>query len=120
RAVAMRNLRRENTLLQLHVRERTAELEIANRELDAFCYSVSHDLRAPLRAVDGFTNILLEDFAPELSPGARELLDRVVASARHMGQLIDDLLRLSQVGRQALSKRTVNMAAEVRRILGEL
>ena len=93
---------------QLH--ERTAQLEAANKELEGFCYSVSHDLRAPLRSIDGFTHALLESFGQHLDPAAREYLDRVRAASRRMTQLIDDLLHLSRVGRREMRIETVDLS----------
>jgi two-component system, sensor histidine kinase and response regulator len=95
-------------------------LEDANRDLEAFSYSVSHDLRAPLRAVDGFSEILSGKFAAEMPPEAQQLLSKVSAGAKRMGQLIDDLLRLSRTSRQVLSKRPVNVTALVQSVLDEL
>ena len=88
--------------LEGRVVHRTAALEAANRELEAFSYSVSHDLRAPLRAVDGFARILVEDHCRELTPEARKCLDVITDRTRHMGQLIDDLLRFSRLGRSVV------------------
>ena len=96
------------------------DLEAANKELETFSYSVSHDLRAPLRAVDGFSSMLLEEFSPQMPPEAKLLLNNVRTSAKQMGQLIDDLLRFSSLGRQALSKRSVNISAHVHEVLEEL
>jgi PAS domain S-box-containing protein len=108
--------------LQELVRERTAELEAANRELEAFSYSVSHDLRAPLRAIDGFAQAIVEDAGPPLSQPARGHLDRVSAAAGRMGELIDDLLDLARIARLPLERKEVdlselaqNTAAELRR-----
>jgi len=97
RALAVRNLQVANAELQRRVRERTEELEVANKELEAFSYSVSHDLRAPLRAVTGFSTILMEDHASELSEGARKHLNTVASSAKRMEQLIEDLLAFSRL-----------------------
>ncbi|HZP92559.1 MAG TPA: response regulator [Burkholderiales bacterium] len=113
RALDIRRLRMENAVLERSVRERTAELEAANRELEAFSYSVSHDLRAPLRAVNGFSNILLEDYLAQLPAEAQRLLNQVSIHAGRMGQLIDDLLRFSRLSRQPLSPQPVNVAALV-------
>ena len=97
--------------LELRVRERTAELQAANKELESFSYSVSHDLRAPLRAIDGYALMLAEDYGDRLDDEGRRLLKVVRASAEHMGQLIDDLLRFSQVGRRPLMLMTLDMRA---------
>jgi light-regulated signal transduction histidine kinase (bacteriophytochrome) len=105
-----------NAELEQRVRERTAELEAANAELEAFCYSVSHDLRAPLRAVDGYARMLQEDYAGRLDAEAERLLGVVRGNARRMGQLIDDLLAFSRLGRQqpvAQSVDMTRMAADV-------
>lgn len=95
-----------NAELELRVKERTAQLEAANRDLESFTYSVSHDLRAPLRHLDGFSRILVEEYAPQIPDGAKEHLQRVRAATAHMGQLVDDLLNLARVGRGSL--RIVN------------
>ena len=100
--------------------QRTAELEAANRDLEAFSYSVSHDLRGPLRAINGFSAILLEDHAAELSPDARQLLTTVIDTAKQMNALIEDLLRFSRLGTQSLSKKPVNIANLVHEVLDEL
>jgi signal transduction histidine kinase len=97
--------------LESRVEQRTAELSAANRELEAFSYSVSHDLRAPLRAIAGFVQILEEDHGASLDPQARHHLARVSANARRMGQLIDDLLSFSRIGRSTLTRQTFDMTA---------
>lgn len=104
-------LRKLNEELEARVRGRTAELESTNRELEAFTYSVSHDLRAPLRHIDGFSKLLLEEHGPELSDQARHYLTRVRDGARRMGQLVDDLLSLSRVGRQEVRWHIVGLSA---------
>jgi PAS domain S-box-containing protein len=109
-----------NTDLERRVVERTAELESAITELDAFSYSVSHDLRRPLRAVNGFTSILMQRHASALTPEGRGLLQRVLNSAQNMGQLIDDLLAFSRLGRQSLQKRPVLPTVVARSALAEL
>jgi light-regulated signal transduction histidine kinase (bacteriophytochrome) len=101
------------------VSRRTAELEAANLELEAFSYSVSHDLRAPVRHVDGFVRLLEKELAP---PGAKvaHYLATISAAARRMGALIDDLLTLSRTGRQALALQRVNLDAMVRELIREM
>jgi len=120
RALTVRRLRIENAELERHVRQRTAELEAANKELEAFSYSISHDLRAPLRHIDGFANILLEKFSPGMPDEAQRLLGSVVGGARRMGRLIDDLLRFSRLSRQPLSKQAVNLSSLVQQVLEQL
>jgi len=102
------------------VRERTAELEEANRELEAFSYSVSHDLRAPLRAIDGFTQAVVEDCGTHLDAKACAHLDRVSAAARRMSELIDDLLNLARIARLPLERKPVNLSELARTIAAEL
>jgi PAS domain S-box-containing protein len=109
-----------NAGLESRVRERTAELEASTRELDAFAYSVSHDLRAPLRAVAGFSELLLEDYGSELDAIGRDYLARVVAATARMSRLIDDLLTLSRATRAELRWRPVDLTAIAQRILADL
>jgi PAS domain S-box-containing protein len=97
--------------LEVLVNERTNELTRLNKELEAFSYSVSHDLRAPLRAVDGFSHALLEDYGSQLDDTARDYLLRVRAGTQRMAELIDDLLQLSRVSRSGLNKQTVDISA---------
>jgi PAS domain S-box-containing protein len=111
---------RLNAGLESRVRERTAELEASTRELDAFAYSVSHDLRAPLRAVAGFSELILEDYGSALDATGRDYLSRVVAATTRMSRLIDDLLTLSRATRAELSWRPVDLSAMARRILADL
>jgi signal transduction histidine kinase len=106
---------KENELLQ-----RTAELEGALKELETFSYSVSHDLRAPLRAIDGFSRVVLEDHGELLNDEGRGYLQRVVAAAHRMGELIDDLLALSKVSRRELNITEVNLSALANDIVTEL
>lgn len=120
RALTIRKLRLENAALERRVRERTDELEAANKELEAFSYSVSHDLRAPLRAMSGFSHILVEDYAAQMPAEAQHLLDNVCKSARRMEQLIEDLLQFSRMSRQPLSKRSLKVSTLVREVIGEL
>lgn len=101
------------------IAERTQQLRAANEELEAFSYSVSHDLRAPLRAIDGFSRILEEDFAAELSAQACHYLKRVRDNACQMGTLIDDLLDFSRLGRKSLRKSTISTIELVERAVAE-
>jgi light-regulated signal transduction histidine kinase (bacteriophytochrome) len=102
------------------LREKNLELEKANGELEAFSYSVSHDLRAPLRAIDGFSKILLADCAAGLGEEGRRHLERVRANAVRMGHLIDDLLEFSRLSREPLNQQTVRPGELVRACLEEL
>jgi signal transduction histidine kinase len=125
-SLAMQNSRlynqskQQSLQLEKTVEERTAQLQKANKELESFSYSVSHDLRSPLRAVDGFSRILLEEHNAELSPDAQHYLGLVRSNAVQMGHLIDDLLTFSRTSRQPLAKRPVNPAEVVEQILEEL
>ncbi len=111
RVRAERDLARLHGELELRVRARTAELEAANRELESFCYSISHDLRAPLRAIDGFALALSEDCAEVLDQQGRSHLKRVRGATGRMGRLIDDLLQLSRFARAGLHRQTVDLSA---------
>ena len=113
-------LRRLKGELEERVVMRTAQLEAANKELESFAYSVSHDLRAPLRAIDGFCQILVTEHAPGLDGEPRRYLQRVSENTRKMGRLIDDLLHFSRLGRQAMTRQPVAMADLVRQCLEEL
>jgi signal transduction histidine kinase len=106
--------------LELRVRERTDDLETANKELEAFSYSVSHDLRAPLRAVDGYARMLEEDYGGTLDAEGTRLLGAVRANSHRMGQLIDDLLAFSRLGRTPLRTQPVEMQPLVQQIVDEL
>ena len=109
-----------NTELEQRVAERTADLEAANEELEAFSYSVSHDLRAPLRAVNGFAGLVIEEFGPQLPADAQRYLDRIRNGSKQMGLLIDDLLAFSRLSRQPLKRHTVDMAKLVQIVLDDL
>jgi signal transduction histidine kinase len=113
-------LRASEARLEVRVAQRTAELSAANRELESFSYSVSHDLRAPLRAIDGFSQALREDEGPRLSEDGLHLLKRLQAAATRMGQLIDDLLQLSRVTRAELHREPVDLSALTASVLDEL
>lgn len=109
-----------NEELEQRVQERTAQLEEANKELESFAYSVSHDLRAPLRAIDGFSRILLEECKDTLDEEAQGYLDRIAAGSRRMGQLIDDILKLSRLSRTEMAFYRFDLSAMVRDIAAEL
>jgi signal transduction histidine kinase len=109
-----------NAQLEQRVAERTAELAAANKELEAFSYSVSHDLRAPLRAIIGFSELLKQDAGSVLPPDAGQHLQRMGDSARQMGKLIDDLLDLSRITLQELHRGRVNLSELSQSILAEL
>ncbi len=106
--------------LNIELEQNLIELEITNRELESFSYTISHDLRAPLRAIDGFTQILKEDYVERLDDEAKRLMDVVMSNAKKMGQLIDDLLQFSRLGKQEIIKTSVNMEELVNQILNEL
>lgn len=106
--------------LHTSLEQRAHQLEAANRELESFAYSVSHDLRSPLRAIDGFSQILEEDYAEKLDDEGRRLLDVVRGNSQKMGRLIDDLLTFSRLGRKPVVSAEIDMGALVQEVLGEL
>jgi signal transduction histidine kinase len=113
-------LRRLSQELERRVRERTQELQAANAELEAFSYSVSHDLRAPLRAIDGFSQALLSRYADKLDADGRHALERVRAGSQRMALLIDSMLELSRLGRRPLELRDVDLSALAAEVVEEL
>jgi len=96
------------------------QLQVANRELEAFCYSVSHDLRAPLRGLDGFSQALLEDYGDKLGGDGKNLLQRIRTGSQRMGQLIDDLLNLSRVSRSELHREPIDLSGIASDVATEL
>jgi PAS domain S-box-containing protein len=113
-------VQRLNTELERRVNERTAQLEATNRELEAFCYSVSHDLRAPLRSVRGFTEVLLEQYASQLDSRGQDFLRRVSDASSQMDKLVDDLLRLSRVSRSEIQSQEINLSQLAEEVVLEL
>ncbi len=120
RALGIRDLRIKNAILEAREREHMLELEAALKDLEAFSYSVSHDLHAPVRIAGSYLTMLSEDFSEQLPAEASRFLNVAQRSIDHMRQLVDDLLRLARLGRQPLAKRRVNMEALVQEVLAEL
>jgi light-regulated signal transduction histidine kinase (bacteriophytochrome) len=120
RKKADEQIRQLNATLERRVMERTAELAATNRELEAFSYSVSHDLRAPLRSISGFSQALLEDYSDRLDDDAQDMLKRVNTAGQRMAQLIDDLLNLSRVTRKEMRRESVDLSALAQGVVAEL
>jgi signal transduction histidine kinase len=117
---AEEEVQRLNNILEARVADRTQELAIANKELESFAYSVSHDLRAPLRAIDGFSLLLMREYGHTLDDQGTDYLNRVRRGVQRMGQLIDDLLNLSRVTRAQMKREPVNLSAIAEAIMREL
>jgi light-regulated signal transduction histidine kinase (bacteriophytochrome) len=109
-----------NEELEQRVQQRTAQLEATNEELESFSYSVSHDLRAPLRSINGFSEALLEDYGDRLEDEGRDYLGRVKAASERMGHLIDGLLELSRVTRSKMSRERIDLSALAMSVIQEL
>ncbi|MHA1614832.1 MAG: PAS domain S-box protein [Candidatus Thorarchaeota archaeon] len=118
--LAEREVRRLNEHLSQIVDERTAELAAANRELEAFAYTVSHDLRAPLRTMDGFSQAVQEDYADSLDETGKDFLQRIRTAAIHMGKLIEDILTLSKVTRVNINRQDIDITKMVEEVIIEL
>ena len=120
RKFAEEQVRKLNSELELRVQQRTAQLEGTNKELEAFCYSVSHDLRAPLRTIRGFSEVLLEQYRPHLDARGQDYLRRTCDAGMQMDKLIEDLLKLSRVSRSELQQTDINLSAIAQEISKEL
>jgi signal transduction histidine kinase len=117
RAGTVRKMRLLNAELEQSVRERTLELEAANKELEAFVHSVSHDLQAPVRAIGGYSQLLLKEVAPRLSQRELLLLEHVAGSAKQLAELIDGLLQFARAGRHSLAKVRIDLGTLVAEVL---
>jgi PAS domain S-box-containing protein len=106
--------------LEERVRERTAELESTNRELESFSYSISHDMRAPIRGVAGYAQIMKEQYAEVLDENGRRMLERIVGASHHLGELVDAMLNLSKLARRALDRRPVGLSELAEEVCAEL
>jgi len=118
--IIYRELQQNNADLEMRVARRTFELEATNKELEAFSYSVSHDLRAPLRSIDGFSNKILKDYGDKFDEQGKDYFNRVMNASRHMGHLIDDLLKLARISRIELHPEEINLSEMASSMASEL
>jgi signal transduction histidine kinase len=119
RKIAEKEINKLNLELELRVKHRTGQLESANKELEAFAYSVSHDLRTPLRHIDGFSQAIIEDYSSRLDDVAKDFLNRIRKASQRMSKLIDDLLNLSRITRSSLNKTKINLSKITGQILSD-
>jgi len=117
---AQDDIRKLNDELEQKVIERTAQLESVNKELESFSYSVSHDLRAPIRAINGYTRIILEDYADKFDTDGIKILQSIINNSKKMGELIDDLLAFSKLGRKQVTVSEIDMTDLVKSVQEEL
>ncbi|MEJ2544997.1 MAG: triple tyrosine motif-containing protein, partial [Calditrichaceae bacterium] len=116
----MRRIRNINRELEERVATRTEELELINKELEAFTYSVSHDLRAPMRSINSFSDILIEDYADKIDEKGKDYLSRISSSGKYLGFLIDDMLKLSRITRSKLIFEKVNLSSMISSLIEDL
>jgi signal transduction histidine kinase len=119
-ATSKAEMRDINAALERMVGERTAQLQAVNEELESFSYSVSHDLRAPLRSMDGFSRVLMEDYAQQLDPQAQDYLQRIRAASQRMVKLIEDILQLSRLSRVQMNEQPMNLSQLANQVLDDL
>lgn len=117
---AERQIQKLNNDLELKVAERTSQLQLSNQELEAFSFSISHDLRAPLRAINGYTAMLMQDFEPTLNPEVCRIINNISTQGKKMSGLIDDLLAFSKISRKELRKEIIGVQAMVENICAEI